>query len=195
MTTARTPTATLATTWRQLCRMSADVERELDRALSRHHLLAAEHAALDLLATHPRSRVAALAVEIGRTRPATSRMLDRLAERGLIVRTGSTDDGRVVHVSLTAAGHAALADAEPTYAATLDAHHEQLAQLVRQLADELPVTSASTTPTAPSIQSVSAPESTHRGDPDEPAAGTGEGCASDRAHPKTGRFYMGGGAS
>lgn len=42
-------------------------------------------------------------------RSSVSGLIDRAAKRGLIQRSGSSDDGRAVRVSLTAEGHA-LAD-------------------------------------------------------------------------------------
>jgi DNA-binding MarR family transcriptional regulator len=43
-----------------------------------------------------------------------TRLLDRLESRGLVQRQRQTDDRRVVHITITPAGLALLADLDPT---------------------------------------------------------------------------------
>jgi DNA-binding MarR family transcriptional regulator len=59
------------------------------------------------LATLDRSgpcRLTALAASEGVTQPAMTQLVARLADSGLVERCGDPDDGRVVHVQITAAG-------------------------------------------------------------------------------------------
>lgn len=53
-------------------------------------------------------RVGALAGCVGISAPTASRLVDCLAERGLIVRTADPDDHRAVRISLSRSGTAAL---------------------------------------------------------------------------------------
>jgi DNA-binding MarR family transcriptional regulator len=122
-----------ASTWRSVLSLAAAAEVSVDRALAPQQLVAAEARALDVLdAGGPRSQVA-LGRAIGRSKPATSRLVDRLAHRGLVTRTPSTIDTRVVNVELTDAGRAQLAAVRPTYSAALAAHDAALAQLAHQI--------------------------------------------------------------
>jgi MarR family transcriptional regulator, transcriptional regulator for hemolysin len=54
-----------------------------------------------------------LAGYIGITRPAASRLLKRMEERGFVIRTGCEGDGRSVELGLTPAGRAVLDRARP----------------------------------------------------------------------------------
>lgn len=75
------------------------------------------------------------------TSGAITQRLDRLAEKGLITRERSAEDGRAVVVTLTPAGRAALDAALPDHLETErrlleglpDGDREQLATLLRQL--------------------------------------------------------------
>ena len=58
-----------------------------------------------------------------------SHLVDRLAERGLVARQGSSDDGRRVEVGLTAAGRALIDRA-------LAAHYDDLDALFSPLVDD-----------------------------------------------------------
>ncbi len=53
-------------------------------------------------------RVGALAEKVGISAPTVSRLVDCLAERGLVVRTADPDDHRAIRISLSPAGAAAL---------------------------------------------------------------------------------------
>lgn len=65
-------------------------------------------AALAVLQTDGPMRVGALAERAGISAPTTSRLVDCLEERGLIVRTSDPDDHRAIRVSLSPEGEAAL---------------------------------------------------------------------------------------
>lgn len=67
-------------------------------------------AALAVLQTGGPMRVGALAERAGISAPTTSRLVDCLEARGLIVRTTDPDDHRAIRVSLSAEGEAALHD-------------------------------------------------------------------------------------
>jgi DNA-binding MarR family transcriptional regulator len=54
-----------------------------------------------------------LAAAVNATMPRLSRVVGKLAERGLVERVGGDADGRVIHVHLTAAGRRALVRALP----------------------------------------------------------------------------------
>jgi DNA-binding MarR family transcriptional regulator len=60
------------------------------------------------------------------TSGAVTQRLDRLVARGLVARTPSQKDGRVVHVSLTDEGRAAIDRALPDHVAN---EHRSLAEL------------------------------------------------------------------
>ena len=65
-------------------------------------------AALSVLDRCGPLRVGALAEKVGISAPTTSRLVDCLAERGLIVRTTDPCDHRAVHISLSSSGADAL---------------------------------------------------------------------------------------
>lgn len=67
-------------------------------------------AALAVLETEGPMRIGALAERVGISAPTTSRLVDCLAERGLIERTPDPHDHRAVHVGLSGAGAAGLAE-------------------------------------------------------------------------------------
>lgn len=65
-------------------------------------------AALSVLESDGPLRVGALADRVGISAPTTSRLVDCLEERGLIVRAADPDDHRAIRVSLSADGEAGL---------------------------------------------------------------------------------------
>lgn len=71
-------------------------------------------------------RVTDLAAAEGLTQPAITRLVDRLQERGWIVRQSDPSDGRVVLVALTAAGEQFLQRLRLEYRALL---HEEVGAL------------------------------------------------------------------
>ncbi|MBN9101374.1 MULTISPECIES: MarR family transcriptional regulator [unclassified Pseudonocardia] len=95
-------------------------------------------AALAVLQTAGPMRVGALAERAGISAPTTSRLVDCLEERGLIVRTSDPDDHRAIRVSLSPEGEAALSGVRELGAGLLaariaDLTPEALAVLVAAL--------------------------------------------------------------
>jgi DNA-binding MarR family transcriptional regulator len=81
-----------------------------DELFGRHDLTPQQYNALRLLAAaHPgRLRTLDLAGRLVSRAPDVTRLLDKLAHRGLIERDRPADNRRVVHVGITAAGLALL---------------------------------------------------------------------------------------
>ena len=77
------------------------------------------------LAARPR-RISALAADERVTQPAITLLVNRLEERGWVVRAADPADRRAVLVSLTPAGEHALARLRAEYRALL---HEEMAEL------------------------------------------------------------------
>jgi DNA-binding MarR family transcriptional regulator len=71
-------------------------------------------------------RITALAEIEGLAQPTVTVLVKRLQERGWVAREHPADDGRVVLVSLTAAGHDALAQWRERYRPRLRAGLEEL---------------------------------------------------------------------
>jgi DNA-binding MarR family transcriptional regulator len=71
------------------------------------------------------------------TSGAVTQRLDRLTTRGLVTRTPSATDGRVVHVSLTDEGRALIDRALPDHVAN---EHRILAALTAEERDALATT-------------------------------------------------------
>jgi DNA-binding MarR family transcriptional regulator len=122
---ALVPSASLAT--RLLLR---DTRRGVSR--SEASLLAA-------LDDGPR-RITELAGREGLAQPTTTLMVKRLEERGWVARERDSADGRVVLVSLTAAGEKALAEVRADYRGALRDH--MLAMSDEEVADLLTATHA-----------------------------------------------------
>ncbi len=80
---------------------------------------------LAALSRHPH-RVTELAVTEGITQPAVTQLVNRLEQRGYVERRTDDRDGRVVLVTLTDAGQAALDSVRAEYRALL---HEEMATL------------------------------------------------------------------
>ncbi|MBD0746926.1 MarR family winged helix-turn-helix transcriptional regulator [Streptomyces sp. CBMA152] len=132
----------------RLKRLTRLVEAELRRTFAEHDL---DPASFDVLATLRRSAPPHLLTpaELMRSSMVTSgavtQRLDRLEARGLVARTPSPTDGRVVQVALTDAGHALIDRALPDHLATeerllaaLDpARRDTLAEALRDLLESL----------------------------------------------------------
>jgi DNA-binding MarR family transcriptional regulator len=67
--------------------------------------------ALGYVGRHPGTPLSAVAEHLGLSTPATSRLVDTLVERGLVVRAIAPEDRRYVTLRLTARGEATQADA------------------------------------------------------------------------------------
>jgi DNA-binding MarR family transcriptional regulator len=83
-----------------------------DELFGRHDLTAQQYNALRLLAAARPQKVATLGLgaRLVSRAPDITRLLDKLAERGLIDRERPPDNRRVVHVGITPAGMALLAE-------------------------------------------------------------------------------------
>jgi DNA-binding MarR family transcriptional regulator len=128
--------------WRALAGLHASIETALERALqAAHGLSVVEFTVLDVLSRqdgwlmrmHQVARATAL------SQSATTRLVNRLEDRGLLTRALCPDDRRGIYTELTAAGRALLDEARPTHdrvlAATLDeaAQRPELAPVVDAL--------------------------------------------------------------
>ncbi|MFD9789979.1 MarR family winged helix-turn-helix transcriptional regulator [Streptomyces sp. NPDC059070] len=121
----------------RLTRLTRLIDAELRRTFARYEL---DPASFDVLATLRRSAPPHLLTPAELTRTsmvtsgAVSQRLDRLEGRGLVTRTPSPDDGRVVQVALTEAGRALIDRALPAHLAT---EERLLAALGRDRRDDL----------------------------------------------------------
>ncbi|GAA3678825.1 MarR family transcriptional regulator [Nocardioides ginsengisoli] len=104
--------------WRTLAAVHGMIEAALDKALQREHELSiVEYTVLDALSRqdgwHMRmqqlSRAAALSAS------ATTRLVTRLENRGLLTRILCADDRRGIYTELTPAGRALLTKARPLH--------------------------------------------------------------------------------
>jgi DNA-binding MarR family transcriptional regulator len=111
----------------RLGRLTLLIDAELQRTFAKHGL---DRATFDMLATLRRNDTPLTPTDLMRSSMRTSgaitQRLDRLAARGLVTRTPSATDGRVVHVSLTDEGRALIDRALPDHIAT---EHRVLAAL------------------------------------------------------------------
>ncbi|MFC0849979.1 MULTISPECIES: MarR family winged helix-turn-helix transcriptional regulator [Streptomyces] len=132
----------------RLKRLSRLIEAELRRTFAEHGL---DPASFDVLATLRRSAPPHLLTpaELMRsamvTSGAVSQRLDRLEARGLVTRSPSPTDGRVVEVALTAEGRALVDRALPDHLATEERllaalgtdRRDALADTLRELLESL----------------------------------------------------------
>ncbi|GGP44020.1 MarR family winged helix-turn-helix transcriptional regulator [Streptomyces melanogenes] len=132
----------------RLKRLSRLIEAELRRTFAEHGL---DPASFDVLATLRRSAPPHLLTpaELMRsamvTSGAVSQRLDRLEARGLVTRSPSPSDGRVVEVALTAEGRALVDRALPDHLATEERllaalgtdRRDALADTLRELLESL----------------------------------------------------------
>jgi DNA-binding MarR family transcriptional regulator len=112
--------------WRTYDRLR-EIEDEL---FARHGLTAQQYNALRLLrGRHPEPLPTLfIAARLVSRAPDITRLIDRLEARGLIVRDRPAANRRVVHVALTDAGLALLAELDD---AVRDCHEQQLGHLKR----------------------------------------------------------------
>lgn len=121
--------------WRTLAALHASLEDALERALQREHgLSVSEYSVLDVLSRqdgwHMRMNQLSRAVVLSQS--ATTRLVTRLENRGLLQRYLCADDRRGIYTEVTAAGNELLTAARPTHDATLSetlAKAEQLPEL------------------------------------------------------------------
>jgi DNA-binding MarR family transcriptional regulator len=105
----------------RLSRLHRIIDGELGRTFATHDL---DRAMFDVLATLRRNDApltpAALMRSSMVTSGAVTQRLDKLVARGLVTRSPSPTDGRVVHVSLTEEGRTLIDRALPDHLATED---------------------------------------------------------------------------
>ena len=130
----------------RLSRLARVIDTELQRTFAEHDL---DRSSFDVLATLRRNDRPLTPAELMRssmiTSGAVTQRVDRLAARGLVARTPSPTDGRVVHVSLTEEGRAAIDRALPDHvanehrilAALDDGERQALADVLRRLLTSL----------------------------------------------------------
>ncbi|RJQ73837.1 MarR family transcriptional regulator [Pseudonocardiaceae bacterium YIM PH 21723] len=110
--------------WRTLAALHARIEDALERALREHGLSVSEYTVLDALSRQPEGmylRMSQLAGAVVLSQSATTRLITRLEERGLVRRDLCPDDRRGIIIEVTEAGGALLAETRPTHAAALAA--------------------------------------------------------------------------
>jgi len=108
--------------WRTLAALHARIEDRLERALQRaHELSVSEYTVLDVLARqddfHLRMSQVSQAVVLSQS--ATTRLVTRLEDRGLLARYLCPTDRRGIYTELTESGAALLDAARPTHDAAL----------------------------------------------------------------------------
>lgn len=132
-----------AQNWCTLAALHARIEDKLERALqSAHELSVKEFSVLDVLSrqTDFHLRMNQLATAVVLSQSATTRLVTRLEDRGLLRRYLCADDRRGIYTEVTEAGHQLLAAARPVNDKAVNealAEAEQLPQfapLVRALA-------------------------------------------------------------
>src|SRR5689334_9106531 len=84
-----------------------EVRKEL-AAEQEEDLSVPQFRALRFIARHPRASLSDLAGHLGTTRPAASKLADRLVEVGLLNRSVAPDDRRQVSLTLTDRGQGSL---------------------------------------------------------------------------------------
>ncbi len=104
--------------WRTLAALHARIEDRLGRALEAAHAISvSEYTVLDVLSRqdehHMRMQQLSNAVVLSQS--ATTRLVSRLEERGLLARYLCPDDRRGIYSQVTEAGAALLAAARPTH--------------------------------------------------------------------------------
>ncbi|QRP48258.1 MarR family winged helix-turn-helix transcriptional regulator [Amycolatopsis sp. FDAARGOS 1241] len=110
--------------WRTLAALHARIEDRLQRELERDHKLSvSEYTVLDVLARqdgfHLRMNQLANAVVLSQS--ATTRLVTRLEDRGLLARYLCPTDRRGIYTEVTIAGRELLDEARPTHDAALSA--------------------------------------------------------------------------
>jgi DNA-binding MarR family transcriptional regulator len=118
--------------WRALAAVHGIIESALEKALqSEHGLSVVEYTVLDALSRqhgwHMRMQQLARATALSSS--ATTRLVTRLEDRGLLTRILCVDDRRGIYTELTAAGDALLEQARPTHDTTLHEAIEQAKQV------------------------------------------------------------------
>jgi DNA-binding MarR family transcriptional regulator len=110
--------------WRTLASLHARIEDKLGHALeSDHGLSVSEYSVLDALGRQDgfHLRMNQLSTAVVLSHSATTRLVGRLEERGLLERYLCETDRRGIYTEVTAAGQALLSAARPTHDTALAA--------------------------------------------------------------------------
>lgn len=109
--------------WRTLAALHGALDTELERALQREHKLSVvEYTVLDALSRQDgwHMRMQQLARATALSASATTRLVNRLEDRGLLTRILCADDRRGIYTELTPSGITLLEEARPAHDATLE---------------------------------------------------------------------------
>ncbi|MFF1635396.1 MarR family winged helix-turn-helix transcriptional regulator [Leifsonia sp. NPDC058248] len=109
--------------WRTLAALHNFIENELERSLTAEvKLSVVEYTVLDALSRQDgwHMRMQQLARASALSPSATTRLVNRLEERGLLTRILCDDDRRGIYTELTAAGHRLLDQARPIHDEALE---------------------------------------------------------------------------
>lgn len=108
--------------WRTLVALHGLIEAELERALAAVQLSVVEYTVLDALdrqdGWHMRMQQLARAAALSPS--ATTRLVNRLEDRGLLTRVLCADDRRGIYTELTSAGQALYEQVRPIHDETLE---------------------------------------------------------------------------
>ncbi len=121
--------------WRTLAALHGLIEAEMERALTAEvQLSVVEYTVLDALSRQDgwHMRMQQLARASALSASATTRLVNRLEDRGLLTRVLCLDDRRGTYTELTSAGHTLLDKATPVHDQTLKsalAKAEQIEEL------------------------------------------------------------------
>jgi len=109
--------------WRRLAALHQLIESRLEKELQRaHDLSVVEFTVLDALARQDgfHLRMAQLSRAAGLSPSASTRLVNRLEDRGFLTRILCADDRRGIYTELTPAGRAALQQARPDHDLALE---------------------------------------------------------------------------
>jgi len=109
--------------WRTLAALHGLIESELERSLQAEAKLSVvEYTVMDALSRQDgwHMRMQQLARAAALSASATTRLVNRLEDRGLLTRILCADDRRGIYTELTPAGRALLEEARPVHDATLE---------------------------------------------------------------------------
>ncbi|MBD0693888.1 MarR family winged helix-turn-helix transcriptional regulator [Streptomyces sp. CBMA123] len=118
--------------WRTLAALHGLIDAALERALQAEHKLSVvEYTVLEALSRQDgwHMRMQQLARAAALSSSATTRLVSRLEDRGLLSRYLCADDRRGIYTELTPEGRALLEAARPVHDATLEATLAQAAEL------------------------------------------------------------------
>lgn len=107
-----------ASGWRTLAALHGLIDTALERELVREHELSVvEYTVLDALSRQDgwHMRISQLARAAALSPSATTRLVNRLEDRGLLVRVLCADDRRGIYTEVTEKGQELLAAARPTH--------------------------------------------------------------------------------